>query len=1086
MIVNIDVATLESTPSTSCKGCLFENAACAQARRLLKGKLSSEGIVAPCAGRIWHLKDNDNPLAGAYLIHNLAFINQDGWHTTRATEGKHWMAYSQLDTFDETAYILENSRQGFTRKELHPAIHYIWHKHEMVAGIYHETSYPSDPIRIALEQPHVSTDGRLAYYRDEKKQQEGKLTVTSPQKYLKRHFTTMPAHLIDEAVQRTRPGEIKILDDITEMVKAKQQGPWSCMQLKHMTVSEHPYQVYNPEHGWGMAVRELDGVVKAVALVQIPEKTWVRTYGYPDDNTVNQRAAITDSKMTDWFSFNGWTRADGWEGETLAKVTVRGRTLLPYIDGDTQRVDVDGDTLVITDDGQYRADHQDIYLGATDDDDEDEDEYSYYCSDCGDGTDEEAGHTRQGETICPGCIHLYTSVTGASSRGRDRDYYYVLDRDAGESTDGNHVDPDNLPEDYVKLAFTSGAAKGADYAPLNDCTDIDDEWYLSEDVGEKDDEDQAASGFVYVDGHTAYAEYKDCVWDVRAEEWIEKDCTVVTNDFEQVDENCVTWDDYKGGWNYGDDCENLKLANGDEISTLPKYFDEIIALGDTFKAVEADHKYTGPEMPKPVKVEAEQVEPKPVKVEAEQVEPKPVKVEAKSALQVKIDAVTLTNVKAAIAELRKVAEQIVHQLSDGSTPECENMTVLKQHLAELDFQALNLNFSWKNPVSRKWVNIRTNLEAVLRAWGNAEDVITYLTENMSELPSYMRGIVLSAYVMVTHSEKINLSLLDKFREAGKALYLKETQVEEDAAAKALRLEKVQQNLAVYRIVAATKLHEMADGTSGMCASVPILQHYLAELDHTAICTEFDTAHPLTQKWSELRSKLTETAATYGPIEDVIKHLATNIGEVPNYMRGALAAVYIVSLGHDRVAAQELLTPYREAAKAQRLKESELALSSEERAQRLVRLAVEAKEYGIRKCLNLSPGDTVHLYARNILDGAWRSSNSDYMRGAYRLYDCSLACWVAAKEYIAETVAGHQDLYYEAAVIHLGSIPEEWRGIICGALTRHDKLAAQAFLDDARELGREAQPEVKSILENAAHVANGTVRLSEHHIVQGHS
>jgi len=153
-------------------------------------------------------------------------------------------------------------RQQMQRHRLHPAVYDM-----MVKQRYQPTNWQ----QLLLEWPHkaITDPNRLAYTRDEKSAMHNgdsdiKAVVTTIGKYLTRHFPDAPDNIIrDLAAQYTYGGTTVITNNMELMVRAVQRGPRSCMShdfdiLCDDKKTRHPYEVYDPSLGWGMAVRTGD------------------------------------------------------------------------------------------------------------------------------------------------------------------------------------------------------------------------------------------------------------------------------------------------------------------------------------------------------------------------------------------------------------------------------------------------------------------------------------------------------------------------------------------------------------------------------------------------------------------------------------------------------------------------------------------------------------------------------------------------------------------------------------------------------------------------------------------------------------
>jgi hypothetical protein len=136
-------------------------------------------------------------------------------------------------------------------------------------------------------------------------------------------------------------------------------------------------------------------------------------------------------QATEYFESQGFTRSDGLEGFTLAKIKAEdsGSYLCPYIDGDDQEIDIYDDYIKITDSGEYIATNTDGSYGER----EDEDEGRDTCSDCEDSYYTEDMYYIGDTYVCRYCVansyvfsqalHEYIHRDIAILCETDNDYY---------------------------------------------------------------------------------------------------------------------------------------------------------------------------------------------------------------------------------------------------------------------------------------------------------------------------------------------------------------------------------------------------------------------------------------------------------------------------------------------------------------------------------------------------------------------------------------------------------------------------------------------------------------------------------------
>jgi hypothetical protein len=372
-----------------------------------------------------------------YIFMIAARIVADGVHE-RLGFGNYRQTYEGRSWFNQ-------QRQ---RHPLHPAVFDIMTEHMYRAA---------DWQQLLLEWPHKSiTDpNRIAYTRDEKSamhngDSDAKAVVTTIGKYLTRHFPDAPSNLIrDIGAKYTYGGSTVITKDMNEMVNAVINGPRSCMSssfdiLCHDKEERHPYEVYDPSLGWGMAVRtDTDGMVLGRCLVHESEdgdKGFVRSYKRERDYASHSG---TDEAIEAYLKGLGYAKWSGWPDHIriMRYPLRRGEGfLMPYIDGGSQHVVEEDDTFHISRYNGYEASNTNGMLNG----------HTCTCDDCGEGMDEDDsysigynGDTRVGQC----CIDNYTRV-----QGRWRHVYYVHNDNAVQTQEGDWYDSEYLSDnDIVEL-----------------------------------------------------------------------------------------------------------------------------------------------------------------------------------------------------------------------------------------------------------------------------------------------------------------------------------------------------------------------------------------------------------------------------------------------------------------------------------------------------------------------------------------------------------------------------------------------------------------------------------------------------------
>lgn len=339
--------------------------------------------------------------------------------------------------------------------------------HDVIDAMLHNW-YPDNWHLLLLEWPHRSeTDpNRIAYTPNEKYGEANRQVITTIGKYLTRHFTDVPDHEIRDVVARfTYDGDISITRDLDEMVNAVIEGPSSCMSKDFDILGSdgnyhHPYEVYEPAYGWGMAIRKSGTKILGRCLVLDFDgrKVFVRSYKrHPDERSHSG----VDESIEAWLKAQGYDKDGCWPEEApLALIeTRRHGIVLPYIDGDIDRVRRSHD-------GKLYIDPNGDYEGSTDGT---ADEHGTECSCCGERANEDDGIWvgRWGDDFVGACCSdSYTYVIGANGNE-----YYVHDDDAVHAENGNAYHTDYLDDNSI-VEDVNG-----DYQHLDDVVFIESDGY---------------------------------------------------------------------------------------------------------------------------------------------------------------------------------------------------------------------------------------------------------------------------------------------------------------------------------------------------------------------------------------------------------------------------------------------------------------------------------------------------------------------------------------------------------------------------------------------------------------------------------
>jgi hypothetical protein len=348
-----------------------------------------------------------------------------------------------VQTYDGRPWFI----QQYTRHKLHPAVLYMFRLYR-----------PADWQRVILEWPHkaLTDPNRLAYTRDEKSamyegDSDRKALVTTIGKYLTRHWPDVPSNLIRDIVaEHTYGGSITLTESLDEMIKAVINGPRSCMSHSFDLrcddgARRHPYAVYDPSLGWGMAVRyDEDGEVLGRCLVWRGDhagdadfKCFVRSYKRERDETSHSGA---DEAIESWLRGRGFVREHAWpDGLQLMRYnTWDGGYLMPYIDGGTQHVD--SDSFTIDSNGDLDATNTSGTV----------EEGNCTCEDCGRRYDSDnegiAAGVYEDHNVCGHCADGYTYAYSRRGNG------YYIPNDRAVEVGGEYYDTDYLSDnDIVQL-----------------------------------------------------------------------------------------------------------------------------------------------------------------------------------------------------------------------------------------------------------------------------------------------------------------------------------------------------------------------------------------------------------------------------------------------------------------------------------------------------------------------------------------------------------------------------------------------------------------------------------------------------------
>lgn len=389
--------------------------------------------------------------------------------------------------------------------------------HPVVLNTFDAGYVPRSYETLLFELPKVAEDGvRVAYVRSPDNAQRDLWTVTTAGKYLRRHFD-MPDHAIRDVValwEAKSDCSMYFLPKSSDAyVDAVLRGPQSCMRWHpDSNKALHPYQCYDPELGWRMAVRVKNDKIVGRGLVydhpdcgSVVVRTFKAAYDDPDEGGYSH----ADEQLQSWLTTTqGVTKVGEYPDGTLLRYIPHRHNdafLAPYIDGNTQNVDIDEarGVLVIDSCGSFCCNETDGWVHTSEN----------TCSCCGENfPDDECGSREIGydnyELVCDGCLdNNYVYVYGR--RGRQ----YYVNSDYAVYVDGEHYDEDYLGDNDI-YSIECGSREG-DYAHADDIV-TDHEGYVwhVRDIGDE---------VLYItagDSEDEYARTDECTVDDEGNVWL--------------------------------------------------------------------------------------------------------------------------------------------------------------------------------------------------------------------------------------------------------------------------------------------------------------------------------------------------------------------------------------------------------------------------------------------------------------------------------------------------------------------------------------------------------------------------------------
>ena len=485
------VAHVQATPNgKGCKGCdaRYSSLGCDSIRRNVGYVFDT---LLGCGSIGWNVREILRSPAETYRIAaNEQEVYRRQWRYATIFDKSNVEQLEELDA--QLCAIFKRTRPGFKQRVIHPAVWDMVREHGM----------PKHAGLLIAEQPAVTNEEGeenlqcIAYTQDLRKLERGIRTTTKLGRYLTRHWPNVSPEAIRDMVARFEPVRYEIWETSDQIVKSVEEGPYSCMKGKWSDLNAHPYRCYDPKYGWKVAVALKGDLITGRAIIN--DNTFVRTYRAVNDDPNSTAWSGDHDGLRQWLREKGYCKESEWEDGLKLALVNDGRAV-PYLDGNTQRVNKREGYLVIDCRGAYKADSSEGVIGYADDDDDDDD-YTV-CEVCDDRVHYDytqivdvrlGGRVHFEICVCDSCMSDMTHVTG-SYRGNDEDYY-VKDEDAEYVSGVGEVDSENLPSTVVTLeeggdlwdADDAYYIEGYGYAKSDDVRYIDGEPQLESNCRECD------------------------------------------------------------------------------------------------------------------------------------------------------------------------------------------------------------------------------------------------------------------------------------------------------------------------------------------------------------------------------------------------------------------------------------------------------------------------------------------------------------------------------------------------------------------------------------------------------------------------
>lgn len=238
----------------------------------------------------------------------------------------------------------------------------------------------------------VSDPTALTIFENRDKFNRDIRTPMRPRKALKKMFPYLTEKEVDALGDAITPVPVvpDTLHDDTRFVHAYRQriGPTSnislcdgrksiansCMRYSFDHLRCHPAAAYDSGEFRIVWTDDANKHITGRCVVHIPSMSAGPIYG-ASDHAIDQIAT--------YLAQNSFARTTNWEGAKLVAISYGEGFIAPYIDGDYQEFDHDGETdhLILTSDGEYQCSQTGLTENCNDDDDDDDYDYEYssYC-----------------------------------------------------------------------------------------------------------------------------------------------------------------------------------------------------------------------------------------------------------------------------------------------------------------------------------------------------------------------------------------------------------------------------------------------------------------------------------------------------------------------------------------------------------------------------------------------------------------------------------------------------------------------------------------------------------------------------------